>query len=100
MWQLYVFSFLAGVFAANGVPHFVRGVIGQKHQTPFGKASSAVLNVAWGWLNFVVAAIFLHFGHVRTHEYRAFMLVAIGGLAMGLVNAYAWSHQPDLNKKH
>ena len=60
MWQLYVFSFLAGLLAANGVPHFIKGGLGQKHQTPFGKPSSAVVNVYWGWFNFVVAAIILH----------------------------------------
>jgi hypothetical protein len=54
MWELYVYSFLAGLFGANGVPHFVKGITGQKHQTPFAKPSSAVVNVAWGWLNFAL----------------------------------------------
>jgi hypothetical protein len=98
MWQLYVFSFLAGLFAANGTPHFIKGVMGQKHQTPFGKPSSALVNVCWGWINFVVAAIFLHFGHVRTHEYRAFALLSIGGLLMGLLLATVWSKHPEFNK--
>jgi len=91
MWQLYVFSFLAGLFAANGVPHFIKGGTGQKHQTPFGKPSSAVINVCWGWINFVVAVIFLHFAHVRSHEYRAFTLFAIAALIMTIFNASVWS---------
>lgn len=97
MWQLYVFSFLAGLFAANGVPHFIKGGLGQKHQTPFGKSSSAVVNVCWGWINFVVAAIFLHFGHVRTHEYRAFVLFAVAVLIMSLLNAAIWSSEQKNN---
>lgn len=98
MWQLYVFSILAGLLAANGVPHFIKGVVGQKHQTPFGKASSAVVNICWGWINLVVAAIFLHFAHVRTHEYRAFAVFALSALIMSLFNADVWSKHPEYNK--
>jgi hypothetical protein len=93
MWQLYLFSFLAGLFAANGVPHFIKGGMGLKHQTPFGKSSSAVVNVSWGWVNLVVAAIFLHFGHIRTHEYRAFALFAVAALIMTIFNTSIWSRQ-------
>jgi len=98
MWQLYVFSLFAGLLAANGAPHFIKGGLGQKHQTPFGKPSSAVVNVCWGWINLVAAAIFLHFGHVRAHEYRAFALFAIGLLLMSLFNAYFWSKLPEYTK--
>ncbi len=98
MWQLYTFSFLAGLFAANGTPHFIKGVMGQKHQTPFGKPSSAVVNVCWGWINFVVAVIFFHFGHVHTHENRAFAMLAVGALLMSLLLATVWSKHPEYNK--
>ena len=27
-WHLYIFSLLAGILGANGVPHFVKGVSG------------------------------------------------------------------------
>jgi hypothetical protein len=98
MWQLYVFSFLAGLFAANGAPHFIKGVVGQKHQTPFGRTSSAIVNVCWGWINFVVAAIFFHFSHVRTHEYIALALFASGILLMSLFSAVVWSKHPEYNE--
>jgi hypothetical protein len=98
MWQLYVFSFLSGLFAANGVPHLIKGSTGQKHQTPFGKPSSAIVNVFWGWINLVVAAIFLHFGHVRAHEYRAFATLAVAGLLMCLLNTMIWARHPEYNK--
>ena len=98
MWQLYFFSFLAGAFAANGTPHLIKGVTAQKFQTPFGKPSSAVVNVCWGWLNLVVAVIFLHLGHVRAHEYRAFALFAVAALIMSLFNASVWSKQQENNK--
>ena len=91
MWQLYVYSFLAGVIGANGVPHFVKGISGEKFQTPFGKSSSALVNVVWGWLNFVVAGLLLYFGNVHQHLLRAFSLVVIGALVIALVLAYTWS---------
>jgi len=87
MWQLYVFSFLAGLFGANGVPHFIKGVLGEKFQTPFGKSSSASVNVVWGLANFVVAALFLFTGDVHEHLLRAFGMVVLGILLMSLVLA-------------
>ncbi len=98
MWQLYVFSFLAGAVGANGIPHFIKGITGEKHQTPFGKPSSATINVAWGWTNLVVAMLLLYWGHVHPHILRAFALVAIGGLLMSLLLADTWSKHPEHNK--
>ena len=97
-WQLYIYSFLAGILGANGIPHFVKGITGEKHQTPFGRPSSAVMNVAWGWLNFVVAAMLIYFGHVHAHLLRAFGCVAIGALVISLLLAYTWSTHPEYNK--
>jgi hypothetical protein len=98
MWELYVYSFVAGVLGANGVPHFVKGIMGQKHQTPFGGGSSAVANVGWGWVNFVVAAGFLYEADVHRHLIRAAGMVAIGALLMALLLADNWSKHPEKNK--
>jgi hypothetical protein len=98
MLQLYVFSFIAGFIGANGVPHFVKGITGQKFQTPFGRPSSAVINVIWGWANFVVAALLLYFGKVHPHLLRSFTLVSIGALAQALILASVWSKHQSTNK--
>lgn len=98
MWQLYVYVLLAGLFASNGVPHFIKGVMGQKHQTPFGKPSSAVVNVIWGWLNFILSAVCLHFAHVYAHLYIAFVIFVVGVLIMSIFNAMVWSKHPEYNK--
>jgi hypothetical protein len=98
VWELYVYSFIAGVFGANGVPHFVKGSLGQKHQTPFGKDSSSIINVLWGWANFVVAAGFLYEANVHRHLIRAFFLVAIGALLITLLNSDHWSKNSSSNK--
>jgi len=34
-WYAYVAYFFAGVFLANGVPHFVQGISGKKFPSPF-----------------------------------------------------------------
>lgn len=44
-----------GLFGTNAIPHFVRGVTGHRHMTPFGPESSAVVNVLWGSANAAVA---------------------------------------------
>ncbi len=90
MWQLYFFSFVAGLFGANGVPHFIKGSFGEKHDTPFGKSSSAITNVIWGWANFAAAFLVLFVADVHSHLLRAFMMVALGALVMSLFNANNW----------
>lgn len=51
-----VFAFLGGMFLTNGIPHFVVGMSGQKHMTMLGKDSSALVNVVWGFGNFLLGA--------------------------------------------
>lgn len=56
----------AGVFFANGIPHFVNGISGASFQSPFAKPpgvgeSSPVVNVIWGVINFVIS-----YGLLRT----------------------------------
>lgn len=98
MWELYVYSFIAGLFGANGVPHFVKGITGEQHQTPFGQPSSAVINVIWGWFNFLVAALFLFLAHPYRHELRSIACVALGALVVGVMLAATWSKKQP--KKH
>ena len=63
-WYDYLAHFFAGAFLANGVPHFVQGICGNKFQTPFATPrgvgeSSALVNVIWGWLNLLVGGALL-----------------------------------------
>jgi len=86
MLHLYIYSLLAGLITANGVPHFIHGILGEKFQTPFNRKSSAQLNIFWGWLNFVVGGYLLHLAHPRAHELRAFALFSLGVIVMALLN--------------
>jgi hypothetical protein len=65
---------LGGGLLANGVPHFVSGVMGQAFQSPFAKPpgqglSSSTVNVLWGSLNF--AAAYGLIAHVGLFDIRA-----------------------------
>jgi hypothetical protein len=58
-WYAYLAYFFAGVFLANGVPHFVSGIAGKRLQSPFASPplvgeSSPVVNVIWGLVNFAI----------------------------------------------
>ena len=64
LWYDYLAHFVAGAFLANGVPHFVQCICGNKFQTPFARprgvgASSALANVIWGWFNFIIGGVLL-----------------------------------------
>ena len=65
-WYDYLAHFFAGAFLANGVPHFVQGICGNKFQSPFASPpgvgeSSATVNAIWGWCNFVVGCGLLRY---------------------------------------
>ena len=79
MWQVVICSFLSGVFIANGVPHFVKGVTGEKFFTPFNRKefSSARTNAMFGVANFIIGGIFLYFGHIDTHVLAAGVAFAV-----------------------
>src|ERR1700689_3850221 len=58
-WYIFLLQFVAGLFLANGVPHFVQGISGQGFQTPFASPpgvgeSSPIVNVLWGSVNLAV----------------------------------------------
>ena len=64
-WYVYLARFGAGLFLANGVPHFVNGISGHKFQSPFASPpgvgeSSPITNVIWGMVNFVIGYILLY----------------------------------------
>ena len=68
-WYNYIACFLAGMFFANVVPHFVHGISGDRFPTPFahppGKGfSSPTVNVIWALFNLVVGYILFGVGKV------------------------------------
>lgn len=85
-WYNYVGGFFAGAFLANFVPHFVKGICGDKFPTPFAKPpgkglSSPMVNVCWGLLNLVIAYVLYRFGKVSLQD-TPLMLVFFIGFAL------------------
>ena len=83
--------FFGGAFLANGLPHFISGVMGRPFQSPFAKPrgkglSSATVNVLWGFFNFFVSYLLTgcigDFGVKNPSDAAAF---GLGLLAMGLM---------------
>ncbi|MFA5079558.1 MAG: hypothetical protein WC541_08760 [Dehalococcoidia bacterium] len=63
-WLVYLACIAGGGFLVNGVPHFVAGISGRKFHSPFASPpvkglSSAVVNVIWGLVNFIIAFVLL-----------------------------------------
>jgi hypothetical protein len=79
-----VAGFFAGVFAGNGVPHFVQGVTRGTYPCLFG--NSSLPNLVAGWASFVVAALLLHVVDFA-YELAAEISIALGVLLIGLFHA-------------
>jgi hypothetical protein len=86
-WLTYLSCFGAGLFLANGVPHFVQGVSGNGFPTPFARPpgkglSSAIVNVWWGLLNLVVGALLFHAGQLASGGWLPLALFFAGVAAI------------------
>ena len=93
-WYIFLLQFVAGLFLANGVPHFVQGISGAWFQTPFASPpgvgeSSPVVNVLWGFLNLVVGfALLFEFAPKGADVVLEWVFVGLGALVMALFCAW------------
>jgi hypothetical protein len=88
-WYYYLAYFFAGAFLANSVPHFVQGICGNKFQSPFASPpgvgeSFAIVNVIWGWGNFVVGAGLIRYFFLMPPPADLCAAAALGALAIAL----------------
>ena len=85
-WYAYLAYFFAGVFLANGIPHFVQGITGNKFQSPFASPpgvgeSSPWVNVIWGLVNFFIGyALIFGVGNFTFGFNLGVLMVALGAL--------------------
>jgi hypothetical protein len=94
-WYTYLAHFFAGVLLANGVPHFVNGISGRKFQTPFASPpgvgeSSAVVNVFWGLVNFVIGYLLLT--GIGQFTYRPSIDSLVVGLGIVVMSLFLSRH--------
>lgn len=91
-WYHYFSGFWAGAFLANSVPHFVKGVCGDKFPTPFSKPpgkglSSAVVNLIWALFNMVIGYILYRAGKVSFQDNLSLLILFTGFALMSLMGA-------------
>ena len=85
----YVAMFFAGAFLCNCIPHLNCGLRGAPFPTPFAKPrgigdSSPLINLLWGFFNFLVGLALLS-SHPVTIEFNfSFIALLAGALAMGI----------------
>ena len=93
-WYIYLPQFVAGLFLANCVPHFVQGISGHWFQTPFASPpgvgeSSPVVNVLWGFLNLGVGfALLFEFSPKGANVVFEWAFFGLGALVMALFCAW------------
>lgn len=80
---------IGAILITNGVPHFVKGITGQRHMTPFSVRSSPVVNVIWGMLNIGPGLWLVH----RAGAFNRAVIVtaALGVIVTAVALAWFWS---------
>jgi hypothetical protein len=85
MWQTITLSFLGGLVAGNGLPHFIRGIT--KRPYPSALGNGPLPNLIAGWLGLVLGTALLWWSNIPAHPTAAFAATATGLLLIGLFHA-------------
>ena len=93
----YVGAFFAGALFANTVPHFVKGICGDKFPTPFAKPpgkglSSAPVNTVWALFNLAVGLVLWHVSKPCS-SYGLMAAFAVGFAGLGLQMSAHFQHK-------
>ncbi len=86
--------FLAGVFLANAVPHWVAGIGGRRFQSPFARPpgvgeSSPIVNLLWGGVNLAIGWALLRLADgLGLDDSAGFIALWLGAVLAGL--GLAW----------
>ena len=89
-WYNYLAAFFAGAFLSNAIPHFVKGVCGDKFPSPFSKPpgkglSSAPINVIWGLFNIAVGFLLIKASKVTAGNTVLLIVFFAGFVVMSLM---------------
>jgi hypothetical protein len=91
-WYQYLAVFFAGAFLTNAVPHFVKGICGDKFPTPFAKPpgkglSSPLVNVLWGLFNLVIGCLLFPVAPIDKGDPVNMIVFFVGVAAMAVMGA-------------
>jgi len=97
-WYTYLADFFAGAFLANAVPHFVKGICGDKFPTPFAKPpgkglSSPTVNAIWGLFNFLIGFLLFRRGLMADGNLVSIILFSLGVLGLTLMGSNNFQHK-------
>jgi len=101
-WHWFLLDFLAGLFFANSVPHYVNGISGNRFPTVFSKPrgiglSGPVTNVLWAMVNMNIGYSLAKHGHL-TSGHSALVWCMFGGVALAgvlLGKRFQHKHKED-----
>jgi hypothetical protein len=91
-WYNYIAAFFAGMFLVNAVPHFVKGVCGDRFPTPFAKPpgkglSSPMVNVVWGLFNIVIGYLLFRAGKIWGGDDLTLVVFFAGVVAISVMSS-------------
>ncbi|MGI5243695.1 hypothetical protein [Dactylosporangium sp. CA-139066] len=82
-------ALVAGLFAGNGLPYYLRGSIGEgRNPSPFPDRPAVA--VASGVACFLIAGTAWAFAGVGAHPLAGWLATAAGVLVVGLIHARTW----------
>ncbi len=97
-WYNYIACFFAGMFLANAVPHFVKGICGDRFPTPFAKPpgkglSPPMVNVVWALFNLVVGYFLFRGGRIANGGGVALGAFFLGIVAISIMSSMNFAHK-------
>ena len=100
-WYNYFSGFWAGMFLANFVPHFIKGIAGDAFPTPFAKPpgkglSSPLVNVLWALFNLAAGYLLFRFGKVSADDSLSIIIFFIGIICISIMGAMNFVHKDKI----
>ncbi|MFI6364739.1 hypothetical protein ACIBG0_18500 [Nocardia sp. NPDC050630] len=82
MWHTILLSALAGLFGANAVPHFVKGMVGEQFPNVWG--NDPLRNAVAGTFGLALAAVIGYWADLPAHAYAGIGGALVGAVAMAI----------------
>ena len=100
-WYYYFSGFWAGMFLANFVPHFIKGIAGDHFPTPFAKPpgkglSTPLVNVLWALFNLVMGYLLFRYGKVSADDGLSVLICFVGFASISIFGAINFVHKDKL----
>jgi hypothetical protein len=98
VWYHYLAGLVAGMSLANVIPHYVKGVTGERFPTPFanppGKGlSSPMTNTIWSLFNLLIGIVLFKFGKVSFNNELSLVPFFIGFVIITMVSVLNFSNK-------